>query len=94
MLKNKANRKIDLGVVAGIILMVIVFSMPIACAVLLIKEDGENNTIKNQLERIQGGYRQSVLYDRDTKVMYLWDYRGGYTVMVDADGDPLLYEGE
>lgn len=94
MLKNKANRKIDLGVVAGIILMVIVFSMLIACAVLLIKEDGENNTIKNQLERIQGGYRQSVLYDRDTKVMYLWDYRGGYTVMVDADGDPLLYEGE
>lgn len=88
------KHKIDLGVVAGIVMMVIVFSMIIACAVLLIKEDGENDTIKNQLELIHGGYRQSVLYDRDTNVMYLLDYRGGYTVMVDADGNPLLYEGE
>lgn len=91
---NKKKREIDLGVVAGVIMMIIVFSMIIACAVLIIKEDGENDTIKNQLERVEGGYRQSVLYDRDTKVMYLWDYRGGYTVMVDADGNPLLYEGE
>jgi len=86
--------KDDLGVVAGIVMMIIVFSMLIAACVLMVKEDSENKSIKNQLERVQGGYRQSVLYDRDTKVMYLWDYRGGYTVMVDADGDPLLYKGE
>lgn len=91
---DKVKHKIDLGVVAGVVMMLIVFSMIIAACVLSVKEDSENESIKNQLERVQGGYRQSVLYDRDTKVMYLWDYRGGYTVMVDADGDPLLYEGE
>lgn len=91
---DKMKHKIDLGVVAGIVMLFIVFAMLISIAVLLIKEDGKNDTIKNQLERVEGGYRQSVSYDRDTKVMYLWDYRGGYTVMVDADGNPLLYEGE
>lgn len=94
MLKNKAKHKIDLCVVVGVILMVIVFSILIATCVLTVKEDSKNKSIKNQLERVEGGYRQSVLYDRDTKVMYLWDYRGGYTVMVDSDGDPLLYKGE
>lgn len=34
---NKKKREIDLGVVAGVIMMIIVFSMLIACAVLLIK---------------------------------------------------------
>lgn len=91
---DKVKHKIDLDVVAGVVMMIIVFSMLIAACVLSVKEDSENESIKNQLERVQGGYRQSVFYDRDTKVMYLWDYRGGYTVMVDADGDPLLYEGE
>ena len=90
---DKVKRKIDLDVVAGIAMMIIVFSMIIAVTVAVI-EDSRNDTIKNRLEVIEGGYRQSVLYDYDTKVMYLWDYRGGYTVMVDADGDPLLYEGE
>ena len=92
--KNKVKHKIDPSVVAGIVMLIIIFSMLIAVCVLSVKESCENKSIKNQLERVQGGYRQSVLYDRDTKVMYLWDYRGGYTVMVDADGSPLLYEGE
>lgn len=38
-----------------------------------------------------------VYYDNETKVMYLVVdvYRGGgITVLVDADGKPLLYEGE
>ena len=94
MLKNKMKHKIDLGVVAGIVMMLIVFSIIISACVLTVKENSKNKSIKNQLERVQGGYRQSVLYDRDTKVMYLWDYRGGYTVMVDSDGKPLLYKGE
>lgn len=47
---DKIKHKIDLGVVAGIILMVIVFSILISLAVLLIKEDNENDTIKNQAD--------------------------------------------
>lgn len=38
-----------------------------------------------------------IYYDKETKVMYLVsniDKGGGITVLVDADGKPLLYEGE
>ena len=38
-----------------------------------------------------------VLYDKETKVMYLFaksGYGGGLTVLVNADGTPMLYEGE
>ena len=38
-----------------------------------------------------------IYYDKETKVMYLISaiYNGGgITVLVDADGKPLLYEGE
>ena len=36
-----------------------------------------------------------VLYDKETKVMYLFvknGYGGGLTVLVNADGTPMLYE--
>ena len=39
----------------------------------------------------------NIIVDTETGVMYLFrgaGYRGGLTVMVDADGKPLLYEGD
>ena len=39
----------------------------------------------------------NIIVDTETGVMYLFrgaGYRGGLTVMVDADGKPLIYEGE
>ena len=39
----------------------------------------------------------SIFVDKNTRVMYLYNttnYQGGLTVMLDADGKPLLYEGE
>lgn len=40
----------------------------------------------------------TVIYvHRETRVMYLYikmGYSGGLTVMLDADGKPLIYEGE
>ena len=43
-------------------------------------------------------YTDKTIYvDKETKVMYLYvsfAYHGGLTVMLDADGKPLLYEGE
>lgn len=39
-----------------------------------------------------------VMYDRKTKVQYFvfgeYNHGGGITVLVDADGKPLLYEGD
>ena len=43
-------------------------------------------------------YNDKRIYvDKETKVMYFWvknGYGGGLTVMLNADGKPLLYEGE
>lgn len=42
------------------------------------------------------GYR-SIIVDKETGVMYLFvgsKTRGGLTVMVDAEGNPLIYNGE
>ena len=39
----------------------------------------------------------SIFVDKNTRVMYLYNttnYQGGLTVMLDADGKPLIYEGE
>lgn len=33
----------------------------------------------------------NVMYDKETKVMYIVHYRGGIEVMVNADGKPKLY---
>lgn len=37
------------------------------------------------------GYNFSVVYHKDTKVMYTLDNYNHFTVMVDAEGKPLLY---
>ena len=39
----------------------------------------------------------NIIVDTETGVMYLFrgaGYRGGLTAMVDADGKPLIYEGD
>ena len=39
----------------------------------------------------------NIYIDKETKIMYLWvknGYGGGLTVMLNADGTPMLWEGE
>ena len=52
--------------------------------------------ILNDTNNGMNGYRQ-IIVDRETGVMYLfvgYSYKGGLTIMVDADGNPLIYDGE
>jgi hypothetical protein len=35
-----------------------------------------------------------VLVHKETRVMYMTQYEGGMVVMLNADGSPMLYEGE
>ena len=58
-------------------------------------QESENTPMFCEVESA-GSWR--VVYHRDTKVMYVVS-SGGYstgvfTLMVDADGKPLLYEGD
>lgn len=42
---------------------------------------------------VQKWRSSATVYDKETKVMYLV-VDGGITVLVDQNGNPLLYEGE
>lgn len=64
----------------------------------LIKDIKENNVIAAEEKRFVGikyrpGYFQ-IVYDKQTKVEYAISKDGIFTLLVDADGKPLLYEGE
>lgn len=43
---------------------------------------------------ISGNCLVYVLVNKETKVMYMTQYEGGLTVMLNADGTPMLWEGE
>ena len=52
--------------------------------------------ILNDTNNGMNGYRQ-IIVDRETGVMYLFvgnGSKGGLAVMVDAEGNPLIYNGE
>lgn len=40
---------------------------------------------------MHNGYHYSVVYHKETKVMYALNSYNHFTVMVDAEGNPLLY---
>lgn len=44
----------------------------------------------------KGWYRYAILVDKETRVQYLHEHEyhmGGLVVIVDAEGKPILYEG-
>ena len=57
-------------------------------------QEPENTSMFCEVER---GSNWKVVYHRDTKVMYVVSImpsnQGIFTLLVDADGKPLLYEG-
>lgn len=55
----------------------------------------QDNAVSNQSSRfvrIESTYSFSVYCDRYTKVMYVYGSGGVFTVLVDSNGLPLLYE--
>ena len=64
---------------------------------MIIMTDGNVNASNDRFILVQDEYDLEIYCDKKTKVMYLVKsvYRGGgITLLVDADGKPLLYEGE
>lgn len=64
-------------------------------------ESGEVTKEPNMFVYIQKAglsYDYDVVYHKDTKVMYVVSHsmynNGNFTVLVNADGTPMLYEGE
>lgn len=73
----------------------------ILCACLLLTGCDEANGIVNGVTdsmfvTVETGWNYKVMYCKDTKVMYVmsWgnDNQGEFTLLVNADGSPMLYE--
>ena len=61
-----------------------------------VSEIDERFLILNDTNNGMNGYRQ-IIVDRETRVMYLFvgnGSKGGLAVMVDTEGNPLIYSGE
>ncbi len=61
---------------------------------------GSSNTNKETSERfvqVYSDFTNTIYVDSKTNVMYYWHcggYGGGLTIMVDKNGQPLLWKGE
>lgn len=60
-------------------------------------KDTEEVKYTNMFVTVESKWSYKVVYCRDTKVMYVisrGDYNeGNFTLLVNADGSPMLYEG-
>ena len=57
----------------------------------------ENETTSDRFVRVYSEYSSCIYVDSETNVMYFWHsgvYSGGLSVMLDENGDPLLWEGD
>lgn len=52
----------------------------------------ESKDEKKRMVLVENDISYGIYYDEDTMVMYIGTARGGFTVMVNPDGTPKLYE--
>ena len=84
------------------IITIITFALCLLCVCLALFTGCDNKTAREN-----GGYDRfkvveyeeaDIYIDKETRVMYLWVSpnldQGGLTIMVDKNGNPLLWEGE
>ena len=88
------------GILIGILIMIIVLII-IKLSSLNWTDDNKDASNKSTtdihlFEHVGYGTRlaEEVVYDKETKVMYVVDSNRGYTMLVNADGTPRLYNGE
>lgn len=57
----------------------------------------DNETTSDRFVKVYSDYSNCIYVDSETNVMYFWHsgvYSGGLSVMLDENGDPLLWEGD
>ena len=78
-----------------VITIILTMIMLLGCGVNSLSE--ENIYIEpERIKKVYGSSYEQIFVDTETSVMYLYEgfgYGGGLTVMVDADGKPLLWGG-
>ena len=76
-----------------ILLIMFLAGMMITAIAFCFKAIDKNAKVEESQGLIQVGKTDdfNIMYDKETKVMYIVHYRGGIEVMVNADGKPKLY---
>lgn len=78
-------------------IIVCLVAVLLLCGCRGVESVNTDNTQKSMFVRIETASTWSVVYHRETKVMYVVScggYNGGnFTLLVNADGAPMLYEG-
>ena len=78
------------------LLMVLVIPMMVLCGCRNAEKKYSRESMFVVVEsiNIDGNCLCYVLVHKETKVMYITQYDGGFMVMLNPDGSPMLYEGE
>jgi uncharacterized protein YcfL len=77
-----------------ILIVLILLLMLIGCGESSGRSNISNKTTDERLVIVESTSDYAIAVDKKTKVMYTHFYRGGATVMIDENGNPLLWEGE
>lgn len=82
-----------------ICIVVVLLSLPLSsCGTTIVeKQNVESKELKSMFVCVEDAFPWKIVYHKETKVMYAvsnGDYnRGIFTLLVDADGKPLLWDG-
>lgn len=100
-MKNKSEFGAE---VFGILIWIVIFGTILFAMCSCGKNDSDNSTIENNerfyaldmYEDTKGEtYPMRIWVDKETRVQYMYNVnQGGICVIVDADGKPLLYDGD
>lgn len=74
-----------------IALMIVVFAVTLTgCS-----EVEDKSLWKSDFIKVEEDYKWYIVYHKETKVMYAVSYNSGvFTLLVNADGTPMIWEGE
>ena len=91
---TKHTKKLTIGLIASLIGPATIFA---GCGLSVEKAEAEASN-ESRFVKVESGYSWQIYTDRETGVMYAvsdgYYNRGTFTLLVDANGDPLIYEGD
>lgn len=82
-----------------IILVIVIFSFIFsACAMTPVASEGREQDYESMFVIVEETFTWRIVYHKYTRVMYAVSdssyNRGSFTLLVDAEGNPLLWNGE
>ena len=75
-----------------VLALILIFAL-VGCA----GASSDNETTSDRFIKVYSDYSNCIYVDSETNVMYFWHsggYSGGLSVMLDENGDPLLWGGD